>query len=247
MMNKRVTYIFVILLMFVFMTTSAQAGSHKSYHKWYNPFSSLWKAVGNLQYKIAKTNKKVARLERKLNDIKVNGVPGPEGPVGPKGDTGEPGPMGPRGPQGPAGVNARFICPGCNFSNSVEWANDDTTVAASKTLSSVNEDSGGENSLFAGAYLANSIFNRGYFYKTNFSGANLSNARFIMAQLIGANFSGAVLTNVEFSGANLEGANLEGAVLDGVVWSSPWDGVAICPDGTSADEVGDTCMGNLYY
>jgi hypothetical protein len=248
MKNKKPMQVLVILLAVIFLATTAQANAKNSYHyKWYNPFSSLWKAVGGLEKKVAKMNMKMVKMDRKIDNIEVNGVPGPQGPAGPQGLQGEKGVPGPAGPQGPPGANARFICPGCNFSNSVEWANDDTTVATRMTLSSVNDDNGGENSLFLGAYLANSVFNGGYFYKTNFSGANLRNAQFIMAQLTGANFSGAVLTNVEFSGANLEGANLEGAVLDGIIWSSPWDGVAICPDGTPADRVGDTCMGNLDY
>ena len=123
MMNKRVTYIFMILLMFVFLTTSAQAGSQKSYHKWYNPFSSLWKAVGSLEKKIAKTNRKMIRMERKINDIKVNGVPGPQGPAGPQGIQGLKGEKGDIGPEGPTRTSrkcsARFICPGCNFPDSV--------------------------------------------------------------------------------------------------------------------------------
>lgn len=254
MMNKRVKYIFLILLTFALLTPSAQAGSKKSYHyKWYNPFSSLWKAVGSLEKKVAKANRKMVRMERKINDIKVNGVPGPQGPAGPQGLKGEKGEPGLTGPQGPAGTNARFICPGCNFSDSEEWANDNTPMVARMNLNNATVESSGDNNLFTGAYLAHSFFDNANFNGTDFSGANMHHSTLHQSTFFNADFTSTNLKGASFSGSDLTGAIFTLANLDEVSWWNPvyaqyynWN-PTICPDGISADLVGNTCINNLLY
>jgi len=253
MLKKRHIQILVFMMAIIFLATSAQAGS--SNYKWYNPIYNVWKSIKNMQKDVAKlkrntakTNRKLARMDRKINDIKVNGVPGPQGPTGPKGEKGEPGPEGPRGP---AGANARFICPGCNFSDSDEWANDNSLEVSRMTISNAPEQDSGENNLFAGAYLAHSYFDNGNFTGTNFSGANMHHSVLHQSLLFNADFSGANLKGASFSGSDLSGAFFTGANLDEVSWWNPvyalyyqWS-PTICPDGTSADLVGDTCINNL--
>ena len=257
MLKKRHIQIFIFMLAIVFFATSAQAGS-KNY-KWYNPIYKVWysiksmkKDVARLKRNTAKTNRKLARVQKELNNIKFNGVPGP------KGDPGEPGPMGPEGPQGPQGPpgptcdNARFICPGCNFSDSEEWAIVDTPapMAARMTLNSVQEEDNDNTGLFSGAYLAHSYFDNGNFTGTNFSGANMHHSFMQQSLFFNADFSGANLKNVSFSGSDLTGATFSGANLEGITWWNPvfasigW-APTICPDETPADLVGNTCINNL--
>jgi uncharacterized protein YjbI with pentapeptide repeats len=120
------------------------------------------------------------------------------------------------------------------------------------TLSNATEDSVGENNLFAGAYLSNSIFNSGYFNGTNFSGANMHNSTLHHSTFSYADFSNANLKGSRFSGSDLTGADFTGANLEEVTW---WDPIytyydwypTICPDGTSADLVGNTCIGHMVY
>ena len=92
MKNRRILHIFVVILAVAFLATSAQASSKRSYYKWYNPLGSLQKAVKSLEKKVAKTNRKMVRMDRKMvrmdrkiDNIEVNGVPGPQGPAGPMG------------------------------------------------------------------------------------------------------------------------------------------------------------------
>ena len=256
MLNKRHIQILVFMLAIVFLATSAHAGSSKYSRKWYNPLYGVWKAIGSLhkdtvkmKKNMSKTNKKLNSLNRKVNRIKVNGVPGPQGPAGPKGEKGDPGPEGPRGP---AGASARFICPGCNFSDSEEWAVDDTPtpMVARMSLSSTPEDTNENHDLFSGAYLAHSYFDNGNFTGTNFSGANMHHSIMQQSLFFNADFSGANLKNVGFSGSDLTGATFSGANLEGITWWNPvfasigW-APTICPDETPADIVGNTCINNL--
>ena len=89
----------------------------------------------------------------------------------------------------------------------------------------------------------------------NLQGAQLNNSNFHAAQISGANLSAtelqnANLSNANLSGSNMQGANLTAASLDGasvsgtsfkkVVWSA-----TTCPDGTTSDNDGGTCTGNI--
>ena len=89
----------------------------------------------------------------------------------------------------------------------------------------------------------------------NLQGAQLDNANFHAAQISGANLSAAELQNAELSdadlsGSNMQSANLTAATLAGanasgtnfkkVVWSA-----TTCPDGTTSNNDGGTCTGNL--
>ena len=259
MLKKRHIQILVFMLAIVFLATSAHAGSSKYSRKWYNPFHGIWKAIGsihkdnvNLKRNVAKTNKKLKLLNRKVDRITVNGVPGPQGPAGPKGEKGEPGPEGPRGP---AGANARFICPGCNFSDSEEWADVESPapMAARMSLSSTPEENNENQDLFSGAYLAHSYFDNGNFTGTNFSGANMHHSVLHQSLFLNTDFSETNLKGASFSGSDLTGAVFSGANLEEVSWWNPvyaqyyqWS-PTICPDGTSADLVGNTCINNLIY
>ena len=109
------------------------------------------------------------------------------------------------------------------------------------------------DALFVGSQLAYTEFRW-----SDLSGANLSGAvMYGGSNWMGVNLSGADLTNawmydVDLRGADLTGADLTGARLaylnpsygpadiTGVTWTN-----AICPDGTHASTVGNTCANNL--
>jgi outer membrane protein assembly factor BamB len=84
----------------------------------------------------------------------------------------------------------------------------------------------------------------------NFKGANLSgcylpNASLAGVNATGANLSHAYLAGADLSSANLSQANLRGAVLtnaniSGVKWFQ-----TTCPDGTSSNNDGGSCVGHL--
>ncbi|MAU30095.1 MAG: hypothetical protein CMA26_03170 [Euryarchaeota archaeon] len=126
---------------------------------------------------------------------------------------------------------------------------------------------------FSGAQMYHGIWRQSEFNDALFVGSQLSYTEFRWSDLSGANLSGAVmyggsnwmgvnlsgadLTNawmydVDLRGADLTGADLTGARLaylnpsygpadiSGVTWTN-----AICPDGTHASTVGNTCANNL--
>ena len=126
---------------------------------------------------------------------------------------------------------------------------------------------------FSGAQMHHGIWRQNDFSDALFVGSQLSYTEFRYSDLSGANLSGAVmyggsdwlmvnlsgadLTNawmydVDLRYADLTGADLTGARLaylnpsygpadiTGVTWTN-----AICPDGTHASTVGDTCANNL--
>ena len=86
----------------------------------------------------------------------------------------------------------------------------------------------------------------------NFAKANLRTASFFDADLSNSNFQGANMVETNLEMADLTGADLTGARLaylnpsygpadiTGVTWTN-----AICPDGTPASTVGNTCANNL--
>jgi outer membrane protein assembly factor BamB len=75
---------------------------------------------------------------------------------------------------------------------------------------------------------------------TYLSGANLSSANLSQAQLQRSVLTNANLAKAKLNFANLTGASLTGATLTGVAWTQ-----ATCPDGTSANANGGTCIGHL--
>jgi uncharacterized protein YjbI with pentapeptide repeats len=90
----------------------------------------------------------------------------------------------------------------------------------------------------------------------NLSGLNLGNAGMAGADLQAANLNGTNLTDANLSGANLSGANLNDANVTGGNLSgasvtvdtnfnrATWRHTT-CPDGTSSDNDGGTCLGHL--
>ena len=109
------------------------------------------------------------------------------------------------------------------------------------------------DALFIGSQLAYTEFRY-----SDLSGANLSGAvayggsDWLMVNLSGADLTNAWMYDVDLRYADLTGADLTGARLaylnpsygpadiTGVTWTN-----AICPDGTHASTVGDTCANNL--
>jgi Pentapeptide repeats (8 copies)/Fibronectin type III domain len=61
-----------------------------------------------------------------------------------------------------------------------------------------------------------------------------------VADLAGADLAGADLADFDLLDVNLTGADLSGADLTGVIWSH-----TICPDGTTSNNDGGTCVNNL--
>ena len=250
MKNKKPMQVLVVLLAVMFLATAVQASEKNYKHSWYNPFAGIWKKIGELNWNVRKMDRKINRMDRKIKKLQFSGNAGPPGP---KGDKGDPGPAGPQGPQGQAGTNARFICPGCNFSDSEEWANDTPPTVARMTLNNTSEENSGNRNIFAGAYLAHSAFDNSNFTGTNFFGANMHHSVLHQSILVNADFSNSNLKGSSFSGSDLTGANFTGANLEDVSW---WDPVwaqwyhwnpTICPDGTPADENGNSCANNLLY
>ena len=78
------------------------------------------------------------------------------------------------------------------------------------------------------------------FHAAQLSGANLSSAQLQASNLSIANLSGSNLESANLSNATMTGANAHGANLKNVVWSA-----TMCPDGTSSDHDGGTCIGHL--
>jgi hypothetical protein len=176
-------------------------------------------ANGLTNYQLAQQNGFPGDLSAWLASlVGPQGAVGATGPQGTKGDTGPQGPAGDIGPQGPAG--AAIACsspPG------------PAQVFTECNLSLPPVDwQGGD---LTGA---------------NLIGANLTEAFLGDAYLTGANLTGANLTeaflgdDANLTGANLTGANLTDAFLAGVNWSE-----TTCPDGTNANNDGNTCVNNL--
>jgi hypothetical protein len=61
-----------------------------------------------------------------------------------------------------------------------------------------------------------------------------------VADLAGADLAGADLAGFDLLDVNLTGADLSGADLSGVTWSN-----TTCPDGTTSNDDGGTCINNL--
>ena len=235
MKNKRPTQILVVLLAVMFLATAVQASEKNYKHSWYNPFAGIWKKIGDLNGDVKKMDRKINRMDRKIEKLQVSGIAGPPGPKGDKGD------------QGPPGTASRFVCPGCDFSYSEEWANQSMDMRMA--LSNVNAEDEVNKNLFVGAYLANTYFEHGDFSGTNFSGAILHHCNFSDSKFINANFSNTNLKGAKFGGANLTGADFSGANIEGVVWWETWMtnyyDPTICPDGSIFTDVGNTCANNL--
>ena len=126
---------------------------------------------------------------------------------------------------------------------------------------------------FSGAAMYNGIWRQSDFSDAMFVGSNLAYTEFRWSDLSGANLSGAFmyggsnwmgvnlsgadLTNAWMNDVNLRGSDLTGADLTGarLAYLNPSYGAAdisgvtwtnaICPDGTHASTVGNTCANNL--
>ncbi|WP_433200283.1 pentapeptide repeat-containing protein [Dactylosporangium sp. CS-047395] len=72
------------------------------------------------------------------------------------------------------------------------------------------------------------------------SGPDLRNASLVDARLRDADLRGAKLDGADLTRADLTGADLSGASLVKVTWSR-----TVCPDGTTSDADGGTCLGHL--
>ena len=241
MKNKRPMQVLVVFLAVMFLVTAVQASEKNYKHSWYNPFAGIWKKIGDLNGDVKKMDRKINQMDRKIEKLKVSGIAGPTGPKGEKGD------QGPAGPQGPPGSASRFICPGCDFSYSEEWANHVTEMRMD--LSSVNAPDEINKDLFVGAYLANTYFEHGDFSGTNFSDAIMHHCTLSDSKFINADFSNANLKGAKFGGANLNGANFSGANIENVIWWESWMtnyyNPTICPNGAIVTDVGNTCTSSL--
>jgi hypothetical protein len=238
MKNQKPMQVLVVLLAVMFLTTGVQASEKNYKHSWYNPFAGIWKKIGDLNGNVKKMDRKINRMDRKIAKLQSNGMAGPQGPKGDKGD---------QGPQGPPGTASRFICPGCDFSYSEEWASQTTDMQM--TLNSISANDEVNKDLFAGAFLANTYFEHGDFSGTNFSGATLHHCSFADSKFINADFSNTNLKGAKFSGANLTGADFSGANIEGVIWWEAWMAYyyspTICPDGSVVTDEDPTCANNM--
>jgi len=128
-----------------------------------------------------------------------------------------------------------------------------TDFSGSSMYNGIWRNSEFNNALFVGSQLSNTEFRY-----SDLSGANLSGAvayggsDWLMVNLSGAELTNAWMYDVDLRYADLTGADLTGARLaylnpsygpadiTGVTWTN-----AICPDGTHASTVGNTCANNL--
>lgn len=75
--------------------------------------------------------------------------------------------------------------------------------------------------------------------------ANLTNSNFTSTNFFDAELQSANLTNANFTNSNLSYANLSGAITSGTVFTGVrWDNTT-CPDGSSSNSHGNTCIGHL--
>ena len=77
---------------------------------------------------------------------------------------------------------------------------------------------------------------------TDMAGAYVSFSTFAGADLSGADLAGAFFVPADFAKADLRGADLFGANLNGETWTG-----ATCPDGSSANSHGGSCVGALAF
>ena len=109
------------------------------------------------------------------------------------------------------------------------------------------------DALFVGSQLAYTEFRYSDLSGANLNGASMwGGSDWLMVNLSGADLTNAWMYDVDLRYADLTGADLTGARLaylnpsygpadiTGVTWTN-----AICPDGTHASTVGDTCANNL--
>ena len=128
-----------------------------------------------------------------------------------------------------------------------------TDFSGAQMYHGIWRDNDFSDALFVGSQLAYTEFRY-----SDLSGANLSGAvmyggsDWLMVNLSGADLTNAWMYDVDLRYADLTGADLTGARLaylnpsygpadiTGVTWTN-----AICPDGTHASTVGNTCANNL--
>jgi DNA-binding beta-propeller fold protein YncE len=97
----------------------------------------------------------------------------------------------------------------------------------------------------SGCYLVKANLAKAVASNTNLKAADLAEADLGGTDLTQANLASAILINANLTGANLSGTNLAGAkmtgaILTGVTWSQ-----TTCPDGTTSNDDGGTCVGHL--
>ena len=138
---------------------------------------------------------------------------------------------------GPHTITARYGGDG----GFLESASAARTHHVNTDLSAFPRLPGGAYNLKRGAGLAG-----GSFVGVSLAGASLIGADLTGAVLTGADLTGANLSSADLRGADLSTANLRGATglptatLTGAVW-----GTTTCPDGTTSDQNGGTCLGHL--
>lgn len=172
------------------------------------------------------------------------------------------GPAGPPGPSGTAYHGLPFFCNGCGLTpHASTFAGKDFSKAQI-----IRSD-------FKEANLTGVIFKGGYFFSTNFTNANLTgadlsdihdivgfdtvrNMTFTGANFTNANLSNSIFHNSNFTNTDFLNANLSNATFDGVNFSgaqnmatanvtgTAWINVT-CPDGTSSNVNGNTCIGHF--
>ena len=233
MKNKKPMQVLVVLLSLTFISTVVYAKSGESDSKkysnswWHLPYYQIKKAtkqINDLRKMVSNLQHTTSRLEIKKNKLENHIAILEEeiNELSDRKDTIMSQNLNNDGEKNNV-KKLSILCPGCDFIMSNEFAGFD----------------------FSGAYLKAALFSAAVLQGTNFSGSILREAYFVKADLQNADFSGADLTDAWFAGANLEGSILDGAVLNGVVWNYNGYGETICPDGTAADTVGNTCINNL--
>lgn len=101
---------------------------------------------------------------------------------------------------------------------------------------------------FAGCNLSNSTWDGAFMNDSRFDGANMEGIHieggtYAATTFVGANLRGATITSAQFhladfSGADFTGASLTNVGLNETVWAG-----AICPNGSTAEANGGTCIG----
>jgi hypothetical protein len=216
-MKKNILQLSIVFIAVLLLSTTTMAGGKKHPHEWWNPFSSLWSAIEQLQDDLGNLNQQV---EDKLAALAQDGGTTPTSFPSVDLSTGP------------------IVCPGCLFPEGRIFSDasiDTTNLLKGAFLPGV--EMYGTN--LSGVDLSKIDLRGAQLFDINFSGATLIGADFSPRPVISN--GNPYETKTKITNGDLTGADLTDATgLDTVIWTN-----TICPDGKISNTVGNTCKDNL--